>query len=84
LRRVDGFRPGGQLPIDRGQTGAVLFSGQQFRLERLQPRGQGYPTLPDLLETGQPERRILREPLGIVDILSAGHPAVNGVAQQVR
>jgi hypothetical protein len=26
----------------------------------------------------------LRQPLGIVDILIAGHPAVDGLAQQVR
>ena len=30
------------------------------------------------------ERRILREPLGVVDILIARHPTVEGLAQQVR
>ena len=34
--------------------------------------------------TDQPEGRILREPLGIVDILIARHAAVDGLAQQVR
>ncbi len=34
--------------------------------------------------TDQPERRILREPLGVVDILIARHPAIDGLAQQVR
>jgi hypothetical protein len=33
---------------------------------------------------GQPERRILREPPGVVEILIACDAAVDGLAQQVR
>jgi hypothetical protein len=37
--------------------------------------------VPNLFGTNQPEGWILREPLGIVDILVAGNPAVDGLAQ---
>jgi hypothetical protein len=40
-------------------------------------------TFPDLLGTDQSERRILREPLGIVDILIARDAAVDRLAEQI-
>src|SRR5450759_575910 len=43
LRRIDRFRPGNQLPVDRGQPGEILFLGQQLRLERLQAVRSGCP-----------------------------------------
>jgi hypothetical protein len=42
------------------------------------------PAIPELLGTDQPERRILREPHGTVDILIACYPAIDPLAQQVR
>jgi hypothetical protein len=39
--------------------------------------------VPDLLGTDQPERRILREPLGIVHIFVFRQPAVNRLPDQV-
>jgi hypothetical protein len=32
-RRIDGFGPADQLPIERGHTGEVVCLRQQFRLE---------------------------------------------------
>jgi hypothetical protein len=72
-----------QLSINRGQPGEILFLGKQVGLEGLQPAGQRRPTLRDLFGTDQPERRILREALGIVYILIACYPTVDGLAQQV-
>ncbi len=73
-----------QLPVDRGRTGEVVFLGQQLCLKRLRSGSQRCATLPDLLRTDEPELRILGRPLGIVDILIARHPAVDGLPQQVN
>ena len=56
---------------------AKLLLGQHLGFERLQARGQGRPTIPNLLGTDQPESRILRKPLGVVDILIARNAAVD-------
>ena len=56
---------------------------QQFGLERLRAGGQRRSSLPDSFRTHELERRILRQPLGIVDILIACHPAVDRLAQHV-
>jgi len=65
-------------------SGEVFFLAQHFGLERLQPRGQRCATFPYLLGANQPEGWFPREPLGIVGILVAGNPAVDGLAQSVR
>jgi len=54
-----------------------------FRLERLQARSQGCPTLPDLLGADEPKGWILRHALGVVDILIPGQSAVHRLPQQV-
>jgi len=53
-----------------------VYLRQQFRLERLQARGQRRSALQDFLGADEPERRVLREPLSVVDILVARQPAV--------
>ena len=42
-----------------------------------------HATIPDLLRANQPECRVLREPLGIIDIRIARHAAVDGLAEQI-
>ena len=84
LRRIHRFGLRDQLPVDRPQPGQVFWFGEQFRLERLQPRSQGRSTVPGLLRTDQPEGRILGKALGIVHVLISRQPAVDGLAQQVR
>jgi hypothetical protein len=59
-------------------------SAKHLGLESLQAGGQRDTTLPSFLRTDQPQRRVLREPLGIVDIFVAGDAATDGLAQQVR
>jgi len=84
LRGIEGFRLGDKLSVDAGQAAEVLLLGQHFGLERLQAGGQRRATIPNLLGPDQPERRILREPLGVVDVLIACDAAVDRLAQQVR
>src|ERR1019366_10383677 len=50
----------------------------------MEARRQRCPTLPDLLGADQPERRILRQPLRIVQIFVSCQPTVDGLSQQVR
>jgi hypothetical protein len=69
MSSTDGFGLGDELAIDSGQTAAVLVLGQHLGLERLEPGGQRRATIPSLLGTDQPERRILRESLGVVSML---------------
>ena len=47
--------------------------------EGLYPRSQRCATILDLLRPDQPERRILGEPLGIIDFLIACRAAVDGL-----
>ena len=75
---------GDQLPVDRGQACEVLVLRQQFRLEGLQTGSQGCPTLPDLLRTDQPERRILGDALGVVHVFIACQATVDRLSQQIR
>jgi hypothetical protein len=56
---------------------------QHFGLERLQARGQGRATLPDLPRADEPEGRILRQARGVVHILISGQAAIDRLAQQV-
>ena len=82
-RRIDCFRPGDQLPVERGQPGKVFLLRQHFRLKRLQARGQRRAALPYLLRADQPEGRILREPRGVVHILIPRQAAVYRLPHQV-
>src|ERR1019366_1870195 len=43
----------------------VLLLGQHLGLKRLPTGGRRRSTIPSLLRTDQPKRRILREPLGL-------------------
>ena len=83
LLGIDGFRLGDQFAVDAGQATEVLLLGQHLGLKGLQAGGQRRATIPSLLRTDQPERRILREPLGVVDILIARDAAVDGLAEQI-
>ena len=78
-----GFRLGDQFAVDAGQAAEVLLLGQHLRLERLQAGSQRPATIPSLLRTDQAERRVLREPLGVVDIFIARDAAVDGLPEQV-
>ena len=49
----------------------------------MQRRGQGRTTIPDLLRTDQPKRRIERNPLGVVETLVARQAAVHQLPQQI-
>jgi len=73
----------GRFAVDPCQAGEILPLRQHLRLERLQPRGQGRPTLPDLLRADQPEGRMLGKPLGVVDILVTREPAVDLLPEKV-
>ena len=53
------------------------------QLKGLQAGSQRRATIPSLLRTDQAEGRILRKPLGIVDILIARDAAVDGLAEQI-
>ena len=44
--RFDGFRPGDQLAVDRGQPVEILFLGKQVGLEGLRPGCQRRPAAP--------------------------------------
>ena len=46
-------------------------------------RRSARPAIPSLLRTDQTERRILRKPFGVVDILIAGDATVDGPAEQI-
>jgi len=46
-------------------------------------RGQGRPSIPDLLRTDQPEGRVLGKSLRIVEVFVTGQPAVDRLPQQV-
>jgi hypothetical protein len=63
--------PWHEAAVDAGQAGEVLLLGQHLGLKRLYPRGQCRTTVPGLLRADQTERRILREPPGVADILTA-------------
>jgi hypothetical protein len=82
LRGIEGFRLDAEFAVDAGQAAEVLLLGHHLRLNRLRAGGQGGPTIPGLLGSDQPESRILREPLGVVDILIARDAAVYGPAKQ--
>ena len=81
LRGIESFRPADEFAVDAVQAAEVLLVGQHLGLERLQPGGQRCPTIPNPLGTDQPERWILREPLGVVDVFIAGDTAIDGLAQ---
>ena len=81
--RIDDLRLGDQVAADPRQTGKVFWLRQQFRLKRLQARGQCRSALQDLLRADQPDGRVLREPLGVVDILVARQPAVYRLPHEV-
>src|ERR1039458_1424581 len=49
----------------------------------MQARRQRCSAIPDLLGADQPERRILREPLRIVQILVSCQATVDGLPQQI-
>jgi hypothetical protein len=66
-----------------GQATEVLLLGQHLRLKSLQAGSQRRATIPSFLGTDQAERRILRQPFGIVDILIASDAAVDGLAEQI-
>jgi len=83
LRRIEGFRPGDQFAVDARQPGEVLFRGQHVGLEGLQTGSQRRAAIPDLLRPHHAERRILRQPLGVVYVFVARHAAVDGLAQQI-
>jgi hypothetical protein len=70
-------------PVDAGQAAEVLLLGQQLGLERLQAGSQGHPTIPSFLRADQSERRVLREPFSVVDILIPRDAAVDGLAEQI-
>jgi len=84
LWRIDGLGLGDEFAIAAGQATEVVLLGQHLGLKSLQAGGQRRTPIPSLLGTDQPERRILREPLDIVDILIARDAAVDGLEQQVR
>ena len=63
-RGIDGFRLGDEFAVDAGQTAEVILLGQHLGVKGLQARGQCRATIPSLLRTDQPERRILPEPFG--------------------
>src|ERR1019366_8662422 len=60
----------------------VLLLGQHLGLKRLPTGGRRRSTIPSLLRTDQPKRRILREPLGIIDILIARDAAASTSSRQ--
>jgi len=81
LRRIERFYLADECAVDARQPGEILLLGQHLGFERLQAGGQRHATIPDLLRANQPERRILRQPLGVIDILIARHVAVDGLAE---
>src|SRR5450759_6011803 len=81
---MDRFCLADQFPVQPCQPRKVPLLGQQLRLESLQPGCQCCPTLPDLLRTDQPKRRILGEPFRIVHIFVTRQAAVDRLAQKVR
>jgi hypothetical protein len=83
LRGVQGFNLTDEVAVDARQSSEILFLGQHLGFECLQARSQRRATLPDLLRPDQPECRILRESAGVVNILIAGHAAVDGLAEQI-
>ena len=83
LLRVDGFGLGDEFAVDAGQTAEVLLLGQHLGLKGLQAGGQCRATIPNLLGTDQAKRGILRETLGVVDVLIACDAAVDGLTEQV-
>ena len=84
LWSIDGVGLSDEFALDAGQATEVLLLGQHLGLKSLQAEGQCRTTIPSFLGTDQPERRILRGSLGIVDILIARDAAVGGVAQELR
>jgi hypothetical protein len=56
---------------------------QQFSLERFQARGQRSSALQNFLGAYEPEGRVLREPLGVVDTLIARQSAVYRLPHEV-
>ena len=84
LEGIHGLRLRQQFPIDSAQTVQVLLLAQHLGLEPMQARRQRCPTLSDLLGADQPERRILRQPLRIVQILVSCQATVDGLSQQIR
>ncbi len=79
VRRIDRFCIADQLSVYPCQPSEVFLLSQKFRLEGLQPGRQCCPSIPILLGTDQPERRILGELLGIVHILVARQATVHGL-----
>ena len=79
VRRTQHLCLADQFPVQPCQPREVLLFSQQLRLEGLQPGWQGCPSIPILLGTDQPERRILGEMLGIVHILVSSQATVHGL-----
>ena len=83
LGGIQNFCLADEFPVTAGQPGEVLLLSQYLGFKRLQAATQGRPTFPDLLGADQPERRILREPLGIVDIFIDCDVAVDGLTEEI-
>jgi hypothetical protein len=83
LPRVQRLCLANEFAVDACQTREILRFGEHLGFKRLQAGGQRHPAIPDLLRTDQPERRIVREALGIIDILIARHTAVQGLTEQI-
>jgi len=67
ITRVHSFRFPDQRPVESCQSGKVLVLGQPLRLKALQARGQRRSPIPDLFGTDQPEGRVPRRPLRVVE-----------------
>ena len=80
--RIDDLRLGDQVAADPRQTGKVFWlrqqSAQTTASARSMPLRAPRPSPPD-----QPDGRVLREPLGVVDILVARQPAVYRLPHEV-
>ena len=83
VSRVHSFRFPDQCPVESRQSGSVLLLGQHLGLEALQSRGQGRSPIPNLFGTDQPEGRVLRKPLRVVEVLVARQTAIDRLPQQV-
>jgi hypothetical protein len=66
------------------QSLVVPLFGEDVRLEPVEHRGERHARFPPLARGQHPKRRVFGQPLGVVRILVAGQPAVDGVAEEVR
>ncbi len=78
---------GGYTYLSRHSGGYPLRLGRialRCECRLLWARGQGGAPLPNLTRAEQPEGRIFRKSLAVVDILVARQPAIYRLPQQVR